>query len=955
AMARIPDAELEQLKRQVSVERLAEARGVELKRHGKDLLGLCPFHDDHEPSLVISPEKNLWHCLGACRQGGSVIDWVMKAEGVSFRHAVELLRKDFPSRAVSQRKPPKHSSVPKLPSPVELETEDSELLAQVVGYYHETLKESPEALDYLKSRGLADPELIDRFQLGYANRTLGYRLPSRDAKAGQEVRQRLQRIGILRQSGHEHFNGSLVIPVFDREGRVVEIYGRKIRRDLRKGTPWHLYLPGPHRGVFNLSGLASSKEVILCESLIDALTFWRAGFRNVTASYGIEGFTREHEEAFEACRVERVLMAYDRDEGGARAAKALAEKLLAQGIACFRVEFPRGMDANEFALKVSPAEKSLDLVLRKAVWMGEGEPPEQQPLTLEAAKEEKGGPTPIDPGTEGVSSEEPSSLPLVAQDSPASLVPTSPQPELSVEVRPQEVVLPVGDRRYRVRGLERNLSYDVLKVNLFASRGEGFHVDTLDLYSARHRGQFVKQAAIELGVEPKVVKRDLGRVLLKLEELQDEQIQKALAPKEATPVELSESERREALKLLRDPELLERILADFEACGIVGEETNKLTGYLAAISRKLDRPLAVIVQSSSAAGKSVLMEAILELVPPEERVAYSAMTGQSLFYLGEADLRHKVLAIAEEEGAERASYALKLLQSEGQLTIASTGKDPQTGQLVTHEYRVEGPVAIFLTTTAIDVDEELLNRCLVLTVDEDREQTRAIHRRQRGERTLEGLVAGEDRRRILRCHQNAQRLLRPLPVVNPYAERLTFLDTQIRTRRDHEKYLALIDTIALLHQHQREVKQIERHGKALEYLEVELSDIETANRLTHEVLGRSLDELPPQTRRFLGVLDEMVRRVCEEQAIEREDFRFMRREICQATAWSYHQVRVHLDRLVELEYVLVHRGGRGQSFVYELVYDGQGEDGQPILAGLIDLATLRATTGGLGGLETSLG
>ncbi|MGB6639863.1 MAG: CHC2 zinc finger domain-containing protein [Thermoanaerobaculia bacterium] len=954
-MARIPDAELEQLKRQVSVERLAEARGVELKRHGKDLLGLCPFHDDHEPSLVISPEKNLWHCLGACRQGGSVIDWVMKAEGVSFRHAVELLRKDFSLAAVSRGKPPKHSSVPKLPLPVELEAEEAERLAQVVGYYHETLKESPEALDYLRSRGLEDPELIDRFQLGYANRTLGYRLPSRDGKAGQELRQRLQRIGILRQSGHEHFNGSLVIPVFDREGRVVEVYGRKIRRDLRKGTPWHLYLPGPHRGVFNLDALATSKEVILCESLIDALTFWSAGFRNVTTSYGIEGFTREHEEAFEAYGIERLLIAYDRDEGGDRAAKALAEKLFARGIACFRVEFPRGMDANEFACKVLPADKSLDLVLRKAVWMGEGEPPEQKPLVPEAAKEEKDGPTPIDPETEGVASAEPSSLPLVARDSPAALVPTSPQPELSVEVKPQEVVLPVGDRRYRVRGLERNLSYDVLKVNLLASRREGFHVDTLDLYSARHRGQFVKQAAVELGVESKVVKRDLGRVLLALEELQDDQIQKALAPKEATPVELSETERREAMKLLRDPKLLERILADFESCGIVGEETNKLTGYLAAVSRKLDRPLAVIVQSSSAAGKSVLMEAILELVPPEEKVAYSAMTGQSLFYLGEADLRHKVLAIAEEEGAERASYALKLLQSEGELTIASTGKDPQTGRLITHEYRVEGPVAIFLTTTAIDVDEELLNRCLVLTVDEDREQTRAIHRRQRGERTLEGLVAGEDRRRILRCHQNAQRLLRPLPVVNPYAERLTFLDTQIRTRRDHEKYLALIDTIALLHQHQREVKQIERHGKALEYLEVELSDIETANRLTHEVLGRSLDELPPQTRRFLGVLDEMVRRVCEEQAIEREDFRFMRREICQATAWSYHQVRVHLDRLVELEYVLVHRGGRGQSFVYELVYDGQGEDGQPILAGLIDLATLRATTGGLGGLETSLG
>ena len=180
-------------------------------------------------------------------------------------------------------------------------------------------------------------------------------------------------------------------------------------------------------------------------------------------------------------------------------------------------------------------------------------------------------------------------------------------------------------------------------------------------------------------------------------------------------------------------------MADFETCGLVGEETNKLTGYLAAVSRKLEKPLAVMVQSSSAAGKSALMEAVLAFVPPEERVQYSAMTGQSLFYMGEADLKHKVLAIAEEEGAERASYALKLLQSEGKLSIASTGKDPTTGRLVTHEYHVEGPVAIMLTTTAIDLDEELLNRCLVLSVDEDREQTRAIHRLQREAETLEGL------------------------------------------------------------------------------------------------------------------------------------------------------------------------------------------------------------------------
>jgi len=181
------------------------------------------------------------------------------------------------------------------------------------------------------------------------------------------------------------------------------------------------------------------------------------------------------------------------------------------------------------------------------------------------------------------------------------------------------------------------------------------------------------------------------------------------------------------MDLLQAPALLTRIVKDVNRLGVVGEATNMLVGYLAGVSRKLDKPLAVIIQSSSAAGKSALMEAVLNLMPEEERVQYSAMTGQSLFYMGETNLKHKILAISEEEGAEQASYALNLLQSEGEVSIASTGKDPTTGNLTTQEYRVEGPVMLFLTTTAIDIDEELLNRCMVLTVNETREQTAAIH------------------------------------------------------------------------------------------------------------------------------------------------------------------------------------------------------------------------------------
>ena len=419
-----------------------------------------------------------------------------------------------------------------------------------------------------------------------------------------------------------------------------------------------------------------------------------------------------------------------------------------------------------------------------------------------------------------------------------------------VEIKGDEITIAQGDRRYRIRGLGKNLSQDILRVNVLATRGDALHVDTLDMNVDRQRVMFSKRAAEELDVKEEVIRKDLGRVFFQLEALRNELIQKALNGKEEE-VQLSPEEKAAAMELLNDPNLMDRILEDFARCGVVGEETNKLVGYLASISRRLESPLAVVVQSSSAAGKSLLMDAILGFVPEEDRVQYSAMTGQSLFYMGETDLKHKVLAIVEEEGATRAAYALKLLQSEGVLTIASTGKDPATGKLVTHQYRVEGPVMIFLTTTAIQLDEELLNRCLVLTVNEDRSQTQAIHRQQREQQTIEGLLARNDRINTLRLHRNAQRLLKPVFVANPYARDLTFLDSQTRTRRDHLKYLTLIRSIAMLHQYQRPVKTTLHHGKTVEYIEVTLEDIEMANRLAHEVLGRSLDELPPQTRRLL--------------------------------------------------------------------------------------------------------
>ena len=305
--------------------------------------------------------------------GGTAIDWVMKANGISFRHAVELLRADYLPLAAVPVHPVKQSTVPKLPPPVARNADDRALLVQIVDYYSRTLKQSPEALKYLASRGLQSSEIIDRFKLGFANRTLCYGLEGKNRVAGAELRGRLQKLGILRESGHEHFNGSVVVPVFNASGEVVEMYGRKITAKLREGTPLHLYLPGEHRGVWNEEALIASKEIILCEALIDALTFWVAGHRNVTASYGVNGFTADHRAAFAQHGTERVYIAYDNDEAGNKAAAKLAEELMQMGIECFRVEFPKGIDANEYARKVMPAAKSLGVLINRASWLGKGQ------------------------------------------------------------------------------------------------------------------------------------------------------------------------------------------------------------------------------------------------------------------------------------------------------------------------------------------------------------------------------------------------------------------------------------------------------------------------------------------------------------------------------------------------------------------------------------------------------
>jgi hypothetical protein len=772
---------------------------------------------------------------------------------------------------------------------------DDELRERVVAHYRQAFLESPRAAAWLAER-CVDADTAAVFGVGFSDRTLGLALPSPDRAGGRQLRARLQDLGVLRSTGHEQFRGCVVVPVRDNDGRVTQLCGLRVdrpqRRTDRPSTPADavLWLTAASTAIFNSRALGAGGDLILAGDVLEALAWWSAGFHHVIAPAGPQGWSSNLAEQLRSAKVERALLAMPRTATGEATSGALATELSCAGVECFRVVFPPGWGVVAVAQHADDVADALAERLREATWLAGGARPA---VGAPGATSSVGGPA------------------------LASPVPSAPRAD-GLEVEGGELRLTTDTHSWRVRGLDRipATASGSLRVNVSVREpdSERFHLDVVDLYAARARQAFIANAAAELGADEDTLRRELGRVLVACEDRLVE-LGGQHNGQPGTPV-LTAADEEAALDLLRDPELMNRIGADIARLGLVGEVDNALVAYLAATSRLLDAPLAVVVQSGSAAGKSTLVDAVLSLMPDEQRLAVSAVTGQSLFYLGETELAHKILSVAEADGASRAAYPLRLLQSEGELSIASTGKDP-AGGLITRTYRSRGPVALFLTTTAPALDDELANRCVVLGVDEDQVQTRAILAAQRDAETLEGLLARREREGVRRLHANAQRLLEPVAVVNPLAPTLGFADGRTRARRDQAKYLSLIRAVALLHQHQRPRHRAVHHGVELVYIEATAADVAVADRLAPVIFGDRVGELAPQTRRLLTLLEVMVRDQGTGAHCS-DEVRFTRRQAREHTGWSDFALRRHLARLVDLELLAVQR--RGHAFSYALLW-----------------------------------
>ena len=692
--------------------------------------------------------------------------------------------------------------------------------------------------------------------IGYCTAALG----SRFAKEDKAL---LLELGILNPDGRPHFEGCVVFPLHDAAGELRGLVGRKI------AGAGHVSLKGECGGVFGIHdgrlGVGpGSDAVVLVESAIDALSVHQLGVPSVLALGGVNGFTAAHEAWLADKPIRTLHLLLDGDADGREAAARLAPRLKEKGFTVHILELPEGEDPNAYFCDP------------------------KSPKTLKDFEALPG-------------------------------YPKAEKPTWDRRWEGEELFLGTGKREYRIRGLVGH-GLDRMRVTVKCSRKGNpglFHLDSLDIYVSKARAHFVEEAAKALSVKPDALDSEVKSLLVTLE-AERLLLRDPAAPKKAAYV-MTEDEKAEALAALKDKQLIPNLLHSYEALGMVGEEKAKLLGYLGAVSRLLPQPLGLLILSRSGAGKTALQEAICDLLPEEAIIRYTRVTGQALFYKEAGSLKHKVISIEEEEGMRAALYSIRTLASSQRLTVATTRSDPKTGKMKTDEYEVEGPVFLLIATTNPEaLDFETRSRFIVVTVDESDGQTRRILTARKLRYTLEGQMKNQARETLLHKYRNMQRLLKPLAVVNPYAPYLDYPFDRLQMRREFGKYMTLINAIALLHQHQREVNTKTQDGNTLQYIEATVEDIALANDLALTFFPHGLDDMAPHTRSLAGEIAQLVKH-------KGGEVRFTRKELRDFCTWGDWPIRQGLEQLVELGY-LGRSGQNGVTMTYDLLHDATAEE-----------------------------
>ena len=758
---------------------------------------LCPWHDDKTPSLQLYPKTNSWTCFSSkCHAGsGDVIDFIMKYEKVSKHEALV-----------------KAAELCGEPRKVDSAGEALSRQAVLTKYYQNSLhamQRSKKGRAYAASRELDHA----RLHIGYCGQDVGksWNKPLRD-NAGK--------LGLFK------IRNCLIFPTKDQSGGIASIYGRSVSANPKAR---HFYLSGGFKGLYPAWPASTTQTLVLCESIIDTATLLQypelfSPCTAMLALYGTNGFTGDHEQAIKGLNLlQEVILFFDGDEAGRAAVRKVGAKVkaLRPKIRITCVEALEGEDINSMVAShgLEAAQLLHELIEARRPLGGE-----DLFFSTEKASVENKKPLPV-----GVLNTD--------------------NPELLAYQNEELLITILGG--IKITGLDR------LRVTVKIERKEYTHHlpvrHSLDLYHAKQVEQLAQKMAQRLEIGTAKSERAISHLTGALENYRQGKLE-LLKPKKTEKRTMTEAERAEAIQYLKSEKLLRNTLQDIAASGIVGETSNSLIAYLAYTSRKRAKPLHIMCLGASGTGKTYLQEKVSRLIPEEDRIEITSLSDNALYYFGREELKGKLILIEDLDGAENVLYPLRELQSKRRISKTVTLKDNK-GNLRTITLRVEGPVCVSGCTTRERIYEDNANRCILLYIDDSPEQDRRIMAYQ--QKASAGTVNAQREEQITEKLKNVQRLLRPVEVVNPYAELIGLPPEVFKPRRTLLLLLSFIETITFYHQYQREVKTHPETGQR--YIESNKEDIRAAFSLMKEVLFSKSDELSGASRNFLERLKSEVK------------------------------------------------------------------------------------------------
>ena len=610
--------------------------------------------------------------------------------------------------------------------------------------------------------------------------------------------------------GLDKIKNCLLFPTKNKANEIVSIYGRSISANPKVR---HFYLSGGFKGLYPSYPKSETRRLVLTESIIDAATLVQYTEEATLALFGTNGFTKEHEQVIKDLdQLEEVILFFDGDEAGLAAVEKYKVKLreLRSDIKISYVDTPEGEDVN--SLVQGHEKEILKHLIDKRKFL--------------FSIENKNG------------QRKPSKGKLHTENA-----------ELLVYETEQLLITILGG--IKITGLDR------LRVTLKIEKKEYSHHlpvrFSLDLYHAKQVESLVQKMSecLELGTSEseKIISQLTGAL-----EIYRQNKLELLKPKKAEVKTMSSEDKAEAMKYLKSKKLLRNTLEDIAKTGLVGEVNNALIAYLTYTSRKREKPLHIMCLGASGTGKTYLQEKISELIPEEEKIEITSLSDNAFYYFGREELKYKLILIEDLDGAENALYPLRELQSKRRIGKTVTVKDNK-GNLKTINLKVEGPVCVSSCTTRERIYEDNANRCILLYIDDSQDQDRRIMEYQK--LVSSGQVDHASERSVKQKIQNVQRLLKPIKVVNPYANLIDLPQEIFKPRRTLLLLLSFIETLSYYHQYQRPVKT--NPTTQQRYIETEKSDIKAAFGLMKEVLFSKSDELSKASRRFLELLKNKVK------------------------------------------------------------------------------------------------